>query len=214
MPGKKKKAKAGRAGGRYPEQEVHTLTDLEQVKTLSDPLRVRLLQAFCLERTTKQVADLLGERPTKLYHHVEALERVGLVRLTRTRQNRGTIEKYYQSVARMFRTDPRLFTVPAPGEKVKVLSKMLSTIFDNTSLEMQRLMASKPGPKQLEEQGLLTYVEVRASEEWIRAAREKLEKLIKEVVEPGKKAGTGKKRRYRLTLAFFPVDVEDGDKED
>lgn len=28
------------------------------------------------ERTTKQVAERLGEKPTKLYHHVEALERV------------------------------------------------------------------------------------------------------------------------------------------
>ena len=29
-------------------------------------------------RTTKQVAELLGEPPTRLYHHVAALERAGL----------------------------------------------------------------------------------------------------------------------------------------
>ena len=63
----------------------------------------RLLEALVLEpRTTKQVAEALGEKPTKLYHHVDALEKVGLIRLIRTQRNRGTLEKYYQSVARSF----------------------------------------------------------------------------------------------------------------
>jgi DNA-binding transcriptional ArsR family regulator len=216
MPVKKKKTKSKPPRNGPPEQEIYTLTDLEQVKTLSDPLRLRVLQALCVvERTTKQVAGILGEKPTKLYHHVDALERVGLVRLTRTRQNRGTIEKYYQSVARMFRTDPRLFEVAAPDEKARALSKMLSTVFDNTSLEMQHLMSLESGPRQLEEQGILSYAEVRASEERIRAVRETFEKLIKEMGETGKKTATGekktagKKRRYRLTLAFFPIDLEE-----
>ena len=77
------------------QESVMMLTDLEQMKVLADPLRIRILESLAIdERTTKQVADLLGEKPTKLYHHVEALERVGLIRMTRTRQNRGTLEKY------------------------------------------------------------------------------------------------------------------------
>jgi DNA-binding transcriptional ArsR family regulator len=86
-----------------------TLSDLDQVKVLADPLRIRILEELCKEeRTTKQVAKLLGEKPTKLYHHVDALERVGLIRLARTRQNRGTMEKYYMAVARQFRADSRI----------------------------------------------------------------------------------------------------------
>src|SRR5262245_52283071 len=82
---------------------THTVTDLAQIRALADPLRLRILGALGREpRTTKQVADVLGEKPTKLYHHVEALERVGLVRLTETRPNRGTVEKYYQAVAGRF----------------------------------------------------------------------------------------------------------------
>src|ERR1700752_5178596 len=81
-----------------PQQEAYTLEDLEQIKVLADPLRLRVLEAFGEERTTKQVAELLGEKPTKLYHHVDALQRVGLITLSRTRQNRGTVEKYYLAV--------------------------------------------------------------------------------------------------------------------
>ena len=81
--------------------EVMLLSDLEQLKTLSDPLRLRVLEQFVLEpRTTKQVAVALGEKPTKLYRHVDALERVGLVRLVTTRRKRGTTERYFRAVAR------------------------------------------------------------------------------------------------------------------
>jgi DNA-binding transcriptional ArsR family regulator len=94
---------------RYPEAARYTLTHLDQVKALADPLRLRLLAAFGQERTTKQVADLMGERPTRLYHHVEALEKVGLIQQTRTRPNRGTMEKYFLAVARSFEPDEALF---------------------------------------------------------------------------------------------------------
>ena len=64
---------------------------LEQVRALSHPLRIRLVELFAQRpMTTMQAAELLGEPPTKLYHHVAALERAGLVELRETRQNRGT----------------------------------------------------------------------------------------------------------------------------
>jgi DNA-binding transcriptional ArsR family regulator len=74
-------------------------TELRQLRVLADPLRVRILRALAHEpRTTAQVAELLGENDTRLYHHVRALERVNLIRLVETRPKRGTTEKYYQAV--------------------------------------------------------------------------------------------------------------------
>ncbi len=73
---------------RKPPREFMVLTELDQIKVLADPLRIRILESLSEERTTKQVAQLIGEKPTKLYHHVDALERVGLIQQTRTRQNR------------------------------------------------------------------------------------------------------------------------------
>src|SRR5271156_1950475 len=82
---------------------TYTVKDLRQIRALADPLRQRILGALMsTPRTTKQVAEILGEKPTKLYHHVEALEKAGLVRLTETRPVRGTVERYFQAVATQF----------------------------------------------------------------------------------------------------------------
>ena len=204
MPDEKKRT--GRAQGTLPEEAVHTLTRLEQMKAIADPLRLRLLESFMLERTTKQVADLLGERPTKLYHHVEALERVGLIRLARKRQNRGTVEKYYHAVARSFRAAPRLFGAGKPGEKTQAMRSMLETIFDGTSGEMQRLLTTKCGPQDLKKTALLSYVELRGSDQAMRRFRRRLETLITRHSASRKRSATAVARRYRLTIAFFPLD--------
>src|SRR5688500_12780964 len=74
----------------------HSLERLEQVRVLAHPLRFRLLELFAeTPRTPKQAAERLGVPPTRLYHHVAALERVGLVRVKETRKNRGAVEKHY-----------------------------------------------------------------------------------------------------------------------
>src|SRR5215831_19283708 len=79
-----------------------------ELRALAHPLRLRLVELFAeAPRTTKQIADLLGEPPTRLYHHVAALERAGLLRLKETRQNRGTVEKWYEAIARSFDPPPR-----------------------------------------------------------------------------------------------------------
>src|SRR6059058_1461763 len=81
-----------------------TVSDL---RALAHPLRLRMMELFAESpKTTKKVAELLGQPPTRLYHHVAALERAGLLRLTETRKNRGTTEKWYESVSRTLGTAP------------------------------------------------------------------------------------------------------------
>jgi hypothetical protein len=197
-----------------PQQEAYTVKDLDQMKVLADPLRIRILEGFCEERTTKQVADLLGEKATKLYHHVDALERVGLIALSRTRQNRGTIEKYYLAVARTFRADSRAFQPKGKRTKGKnaAIRQMISTIFDTTSAELASLAEQAEGAmKGIEEAGIVSFLEIRAS----KAQLEKLRDRLQEVVQSATAATEGsprsgedsKQRRYRLTLAYYPLDT-------
>ena len=118
----------GRAGdvahrGSYGDRSV-------QIRALADPLRLKILGALSgVPRTTKQVAEVLGEKPTKLYHHVEALTRVGLVRLTETRPNRGTTEKYFQAVAAQFQVGGSAFS-PAGAKARSARETMLTSIID------------------------------------------------------------------------------------
>jgi DNA-binding transcriptional ArsR family regulator len=86
------------------------LRDLRQVRLLAHPLRLRLLEQFAAgARTTKQAAAALGEPLTKLYHHVHALERAGLLVVRGRRRIRGAVEASYELAARLFEVDDSLF---------------------------------------------------------------------------------------------------------
>lgn len=191
----------------YPEREVYTLSDLEQVRVLADPLRMRILEALCRERTTKQVADAIGEKPTKLYHHVEALERVGLIEMTRTRQNRGTLEKYFLAVARAFRADPKLFASVSPGgPETEALQAMAVTTLEKTAGELREVISA--GYTDLEVEGALCHCEIHGSPEDLQRVRAKLEELLSEVQalhDPDNVDGS--ERRFRLSVAYFPLDA-------
>ena len=78
---------------------------------LAHPLRLRLLEIFAEGPCTpKQAAERLGVPPTRIYHHVAVLERLGIVRVRETRKNRGTTEKHYEAAARGFEMDPASFS--------------------------------------------------------------------------------------------------------
>ena len=91
-------------------KDTHKITDLADLKLLSDPLKLSLLQAFAEgPRTTRQVAGDLGENITKLYRHVDALHDAGLLEVVSEQQKRGTVERTFRAVARRFEVDHALF---------------------------------------------------------------------------------------------------------
>lgn len=91
-------------------KDTHKISDLAHLKLLSDPLKLSLLQAFAEgPRTTRQVADDLGEKITKLYRHVDALHEAGLLEVVAEQQKRGTVERTFKAVARRFEVDHELF---------------------------------------------------------------------------------------------------------
>ncbi len=82
---------------------THVIRDLGQAKLLTDPFKLKLLERFADEPiTTKQVADLMGEKAPRLYRHVDALVEAGLLELIKEQPKRGTIERYYKTIASRF----------------------------------------------------------------------------------------------------------------
>lgn len=197
------RTKSSPSGGRAPVKEVH-LANLAQMKVLADPRRIRILELLCeQERTTKQVAEILGEPPTRLYHHVAALARVGLIRLARTRQSRGALEKYYVAVAKAFSADPKLFASRRGPQAAEAAGTIATRVLDLTAEDLRALLAHGGSLESLEEQGILSYLEVRGTAREIAAIRAKLSKLIESTTRGGQSRRTG--TAYRLTIAFFPM---------
>jgi len=97
-------------------RKTYIIEDLEQLKVLADPFRIKLLERLVEEAlTVKQLAERIDESPAKVHYHVKELERVGLIKLVKTREKGGILEKYYRAVAELFRLD-RSFPPLKEGE--------------------------------------------------------------------------------------------------
>lgn len=200
---------------KHDQLDFYQITDLEQVQALSHPLRMRIIETLTTAdpMTTKQIADALDEKPTKLYHHMDKLQKVGLIRLTHTRQNRGATEKYYETIAKQFRAGPDLFGEDNASEQKNALGPMINTMFGNTTAELQRLVRdAKPGDD-LDDIGLLSYIEMHLEQEQIETVQQKLRDVLdylQSLDEPG--SDTEGLRKYRLTIAHYPLDRFDSGK--
>lgn len=193
----------------------YILNDLEQVRLLAHPLRSRILMTFCDgEFTTKQVAERLGERPTKLYHHVEMLEKTGLLRKTRTQQNRGTVEQYYEAIAKSFQVDPQLFAgSAAPDHAGQDVGGVLLDIFAGTGREMAELFPSMAAVEG-EDEAVLGHLAIRAEQEHIDELRRRIDAVSDYIKSLSDQPGDEEKpnRSFRLTLAFYPLDKNGGEQ--
>lgn len=189
-------------------KDVFIVNTLEQLKILSDGLRMRIVEAFSHEpRTTKQVAQLLGEKQlTKLYYHVEALHRVGILKLVKTKKNRGAVEKYYQTVARVFRVDHGLFAPRVKGEEAIVaLQGIYAALFDSTIAEIRQSIAERLIRQEDDHRVIVTRFHVRTSVKQINQLKQKLQKLLDEAEALHDEE---EEMTYALSLAFYPVKQE------
>ncbi len=195
---------------------TYTIRSLEQLKILSDPLRMRILEAFILTPgTTKQVAKSLGEPPTKLYHHVDALERAGLIELRSTRQNRGTLEKHFGAVAEAFRVDPDLLPGQLdPGATLGLGTEILQRAA-NDFRKLEERISAEPGL--WESQGaksLVTMLEVYADDDEVEELHGHIEAFLRSLAEESKarfpaetrEEAIAGRQRHRFVIAFHPLD--------
>jgi len=95
-------------------KQISEIDDPRLVKALSHPLRINILRV--LEDRVASPREIAAEISAPLgnvSYHVRVLERVGLLKLERTRQRRGAIEHYYRAVGRLRITDKAWAKVPA-----------------------------------------------------------------------------------------------------
>lgn len=176
----------------------------QQLRALAHPLRIRLLEAFAQgRRTTMQVAEEMGEPPTRLYHHVNALERARVLKLVDRRQVRGATEKYYELASR------RIGRVHGPltGSSRASLSTIATAIFDEARSELLAAVAEskgiEPSTAPLALRMLLT---LPASK--IPRVRQRILALLKQIQREGKQARQSNAKDcklWALTLGFAPT---------
>jgi hypothetical protein len=207
----------GRAGRFAIDDEIYTITDLEQVRVLADPFRIKLLGAFGgRPRTTKQVAQQLGEKPTKLYHHVEALKRLGLLDLKATRPNRGTVEKYYQAIATRFRIGATLFSPRETSDSMAdETAAMLMSILDTTRAEVAEVLnrSARVSESCRTSSAMVARMLLRGEPKRIEQFRGRLMALLEQFKAETADQEPATSDAYGLTLAFYPMPLSSQARE-
>jgi DNA-binding transcriptional ArsR family regulator len=157
--------------------DTYIVKRLDQAKLLTDPFKLKLLERFGGDPvTTKQVADQMGEKAPRLYRHVDALFDAGLLELVEEKPKRGTVERYFRTIASRFEVDPELFTTSAE-QRDKGIEMMRSLIRDTES-ELVSIM-SRADDSSLDA-GLLMRVAVRGTEDEIEKLGKKLQEWLEE----------------------------------
>jgi DNA-binding transcriptional ArsR family regulator len=184
----------------------HLQATVAEMRALAHPLRLRVLEVFAeAPRTTKQVADLLGEPPTRLYHHVAALERVGLLRLTETRKNRGTTEKWYEAIARTLGSStPARSTGRAPKDQAAARRSVAMAVLEQSRQELLAAMARPDGDRPLVARLVIVAPGARVAE-----LRERITRLYADVQREfaceDDTPVEGGDERWAMTITFAPT---------
>ena len=185
-------------------EDTIIIDTVDKLKIFADPLRQSLLQAFCCNPSTvKQVAARMGEKPTRLYHHVDLLEQKGFLEVVDTKQVRGTVEKTYQTVARKIIVDHAMVgSLEEEAGETEVKQVVMNTIqaclvdardhFD----EVVNSSASQPAV-------VIAQAEVKMSPAQLKVFEEKLDALLEEI--SGMESSPDEQAVYSFTAACFPI---------
>ncbi|HUJ05901.1 MAG TPA: metalloregulator ArsR/SmtB family transcription factor [Streptosporangiaceae bacterium] len=98
-----------------PDEAVRAISNVETLRALADPTRLKLLSALMQGpasampvMSVKELAARIGEPQTKLYRHMKQLEAAGLIRVAASRVVSGIVEQRYQACQRDLMFGPGL----------------------------------------------------------------------------------------------------------
>jgi len=121
------------------------LNDLEAVKAIADPLRNQIIEVLSpAPLTVNQIAEKLGLAPSKLYYHVNLLEKHGFLRVVDTQIHGNIIEKHYWITAYDYNIEKDLlnFNVTTSDGKENIISMFLTSL-DTTREDFVRSIEAR-----------------------------------------------------------------------
>ena len=185
-------------------EDTLVLNSVEQLKIFADPLRQQLLQAFCCNPATiKQIAEQIGEKPTRLYHHVDLLEQNGFLEVVEIRQVRGTLEKHYQTVARKIIVDHALVgSLEEEAGETEVKNIVMNTI-QACLVDARDNFSDQTGQKTSQPVVILAQAKLQLSPAQLTALEDKLDSILQDISEIEDEGEA--QEVYSFTAACFPI---------
>jgi DNA-binding transcriptional ArsR family regulator len=192
-------------------EEVRYIRDVETLKALSDPTRVRILEAMVQRRSpawsVKELAAALGVPQTRLYHHIELLLAQDLIRPAERRVVSGIIETRYAPAARNYQLDRSLFA-SGGTEGLEVLHGTMVAVFDSARADIERAIlagAATPADGAAESPMLLSRGLAALTPQRSAELRERLRALAEEFGADTDGDPDPDAQAYGVLLAVYPI---------
>jgi len=182
--------------------------DRKQLRLLADPIRHRVLKLLGIkEMSTSGLAAALGDQaPGNLYYHVDRLRSAGLIRLVRTEPRRGTVEKFYRAVAKVFAVKPELVVTMASDQATRddvvaaarrVVEDTLHQFATSVARGLFTESARRIPP-------VVTGIAIRGSENRLREIGERLHRWVADLSGEN---DDSMKMEYAGLVMFFPTEL-------
>ena len=199
---------------------VLMVPDLETLKILADPLRNQIMEILAPGKlTVNQIAEKLGLAPSKLYYHINLLEKYGFIKEVDSTVKGNIIEKVYWITAYDWKMDHELFNFSTPEGQQSVMTSMVTPI-DATREDIQRSLEARasaleqgaePHPREV-----VIYREVRIMTDQVADEFEERLKAVLEDFRNYEAGETDEETHSRaLTVAFYPsfyYESQEGDE--
>ena len=188
---------------------VMIVQDLETLKILADPLRNQILEILAPEKLTiNQMAEKLGLTPSKLYYHINLLEKHGLIQEVDTIVKANIIEKVYWISAYECKMDQNLFNFSTPEGQESVMTAMVTPI-NSTREDMLRIQVlfNRYKTEAVEEhpRKVVIYREVRKmSDETADRFAERFKEVLEDFENYAEDEKNDDAHMRALTVAFYP----------
>lgn len=192
-----------------------TIADVETLKALADPVRIRILESMCShpiqDWTVKQIARALGTGPTKLYHHIRILEERDLIHPSGQQLVRGIVETSYRTAQLELRLD-RAFLSSTSDEVRSTAHAALLSVFDLARQDLEAAvrggLVTADGETPLAGPFILTRTLIRTTRARSIEFRERMQALLHEYTDESSGDLT-----LAVLVSLHPVGVPAGDAE-
>lgn len=197
-------------------QEEMIIKELAALKILADPTRLQIVRNLDTARTVKELADRLDIPATKLYYHVNQLEKHNIIRVVETRVVSGIIEKRYQVTAKRYHVSESLLKATEGTEEN--LETLLTAIFDTAKEEMRRsvlagLLNLSERDVAEEREGGIWQASLRLTLEQFAELNGRLQTIIDEFETLSGAEVAQDTQHYGLMIAAYPI-VQSQEKAD
>ncbi len=181
--------------------------DVETIKVVADGRRLAILRLMQEPTTVKAVSTALDIPASKLYYHVNLLEKHGLIRVVDHNIDSGIVEKVYQVTARELKIVNPLLRSDLPDDAADAL---FTSMLDETQHDFRQAYAARNKDEQTPPRHpFLSKKTFRLTDDQLTLLHARLVALVEEVTALGEANAETAEPLYDLTLVFFKHKPED-----